>query len=160
MRLAGAVAVLAAGAGLFHWWNRPERRIEALLAEVASVLTYDAGGTGLGALAEVAGLQALLSASVVVELEPPSPPLRGRQEVMATLARIRTSVPMMRVQFFDAEIAVASPTAATSRVTVQVTTRDPDGRELADARLLALAFVEQAGRWTIAEARALPRGAP
>jgi len=155
-RLAAVVVVAAVAVVAVRWWNNPERRIEALLAEVAAVLTYDAPGTDLGSLAAAAGLQPLLAPAVVVDVNPPSPPLRGRQEVVATAARIRASRSMMRIQFFDAEIAVVAAAAATVRVTVQVTTRDASGADVAEARGLVLGVVEEGGRWTIAEAHLMP----
>jgi len=159
-RLAVVVAVAAGAAVAVRWWNSPERRIATLLDDVASALTYDAPGSDLGSLAAVAGLQPLLAPAVVIDVNPPSPPLRGRQDVVATAARIRASRPMMRVQFFDTEIAVAEDSAATVRVTAQVTTRDGSGADVAEARAIVLGIVKESGRWTIAEAHLMPETTP
>ena len=62
----------------------------------------------------------------------------------------------MRVQFFDPEIAITGDTSGTTRVTVQVTTRDASGQEVAAAYAVAMDLVLADGRWQIASARVLP----
>jgi hypothetical protein len=42
------------------------------------------------------------------------------------------------------------------RVTAQVTTRDEAGAELAEARQIALALVEEGGQWMVAGAHLVP----
>jgi hypothetical protein len=44
-------------------------------------------------------------------------------------------------------------------VTVQVTTRDIGGEEVADARVVSIALVKADGRWQIASARVLAEDA-
>ena len=60
-------------------------------------------------------------------------------------ARLRASSPMMRVQFFDPEIQFSDDSSGTTRVTVQVTTRDAGGEEVAAAHVVSVALV-QGGR--------------
>ena len=74
-------------------------------------------------------------------------------------ARLRASKQMMRVQFFDPDIQFSSDSSGTTHVTVQVTTRDAAGDEVADARVVSMTLVKTDGRWQIASARVLPRDA-
>jgi hypothetical protein len=63
---------------------------------------------------------------------------------------------MMRVQFFDPEIVITGDTSSTTRVTVQVTTRDASSQDVAAAHTVAMDLVVADGRWQIASARVLP----
>jgi hypothetical protein len=63
---------------------------------------------------------------------------------------------MMRVQFFDPEVTISADASGTTRVTVQVTTRDAGGQEVAAAYTVSMNLVLAEGRWQIASARVLP----
>jgi len=62
----------------------------------------------------------------------------------------------MRVQFFDPEIAISADSYGTTKVTVQVTTRDSGGQDVAAAYTVSMSLVRADGRWQIAHARVLP----
>ena len=156
VRAAIVVAALAALTAGYFWWNNPERHIRRLLSDVESALSHDGAETDLLALAAVASLQAHLTPDVAIEIGGSSPPVRGRQDVISMAARLRASSPMMRVQFFDPEIQLSDDSNATTRVTVQVTTRDAGGEELAAAHQVSIALVLVEGRWQVASARVLP----
>jgi hypothetical protein len=154
--------VVAALAGLMvghRWWNSPERHINRLLSEVASALSHDGVEADLRALAAVASLQNHLRPDVSIDLGR-GPVLRGRQDAIAMAARVRATRPMMRVQFFEPEIRLSGESAGTTRVTVQVTTRDAGGEEVAAAHVVSIELVRAEGRWQIARARVLPEDTP
>jgi hypothetical protein len=155
VRVAIIVAALVAVVAGYRWWNNPERLIHRLLADVASALSHDGDEGGLGALT-VASLQTHLAPDISIDMGSGAPPLRGRQDVIAMAVRVRASTPMVRVQFFDPEIALADESSGTTRVTVQVTTRDAGGEEVAAAHDITIALVRAEGRWQIARARVLP----
>jgi hypothetical protein len=104
----------------------------------------------------VASLQAHLTPDVSIDIAGGSTPIQGRQEVIATATRVRVSSSMMRVQFFDPEIVITGDTSGTTRVTVQVTTRNADSQEVAAAYTVAMNLVQADGRWQIASAHVLP----
>jgi len=150
-----AVALVAVVAG-YRWWSSPERQINTLLSDVATALSHESAETDLRALTAVASLQTHLTLDVSIEMGGSSTPIRGRQEIIATATRVRASNSMMRVQFFDPEIAITGDTSGTTRVTAQVTTRDSSGQEVAAAYTVAMNLVLADGRWQIASARVLP----
>lgn len=153
------VLVVAASIGLLSWWwNRPERQIERLLGHVASALSFEHRGTDIGALADITGLQSTLAPDLVVDSESPPGHLQGRQDVLAAVAKLRSAMSSLRVQFFDAVIDVAGD-AATTAVTAQVTTRDASGADLAEAYSVAMTLQRLEGRWVIRSARVQPGGA-
>jgi len=156
VRVAILVAALVLMVAGYRWWNSPERQVNRLLSDVATALSHESADTDLRALTAVASLQAHLAPDVSIDLGGGSPPIRGRQDVMATAARVRASSSMMRVQFFDPDIAISGDASGTTRVTVQVTTRDASGQELAAAYTVSMNLVLAEGRWQIASARVLP----
>ena len=156
VRAAIVIAALVAVVAGYRWWNSPERQINALLSDVATALSHERAETDLRALTAVASLQKHLTADVSIDMAGGSTPIRGRQEVIATATRVRVSSSMMRVQFFDPEIAITGDTSGT-RVTVQVTTGDASGQEVAAAYTVAMNLVLADGRWQIASARVLPQ---
>ena len=149
------VALVAVVAG-YRWWSSPERQINKLLSDVATALSHESAQTDLRALTAVASLQTHLTPDVSIEMGGGSLPIRGRQEIIATATRVRASSSMMRVQFFDPEIAITGDTSGTTRVTVQVTTHDSSSQEVAAAYTVAMNLVLADGRWQIASARVLP----
>lgn len=156
VRVAIVVVALVAVVAGYRWWSSPERQINTLLSEVATALSHESAETDLRALTAVASLQARLTPDVSIDMAGGSFPIRGRQEVIATATRVRVSSSMMRVQFFDPEIAMTGETSGTTRVTVQVTTRDANSQDVAAAYTVAMTLVLADGRWQIASARVLP----
>lgn len=152
IRAAIAVAILGAALVGYRWWQSPERLIRGILADTAAALTHTEPDTDLRALAAIAGLQHHLTADVIVDAGGRGP-LRGRQDVLATAARLRASSPMLRVRFFDADIRIDGDAAAEAQATVEITSRDGAGEESAAAREVAATFVKQDGRWQVASAR-------
>jgi SnoaL-like domain len=157
VRAATAVAVLVAVTAGCWWWRNPERQIHRLLSDVASALTREGTETDLRALAAVASLQSRLAPDVSLDMGGGATPLRGRQKLISLAARARATNPMMRVQFFDAEIDLSGDSSGTTRVTVQITTRTATGEEVAAAHVVSIALVRAEGRWRVTSARVLPR---
>ena len=155
VRAAIVVAALVAVVAGYHWWNSPERQVNQLLADVARALSRESAETDLRALTALASLQTHLTADVSIDMGGNALPIRGRQEVIATATRVRASSPMMRVQFFDPEIAISADSSGTTKVT-EVTTRDSGGQEVAAAYTVSMSLVLADGRWQIASARVLP----
>jgi hypothetical protein len=156
VRVAILVAALAALTGAYRWWNDPARHVHRLLSDVASALSHDGAENELRAIAALASLQTHLAPDIAIDVSGTSAPLRGRQDVISMAARFRASSPMMRVQFFDPDIQIGDDASATTRVTVQVTTRGAGGDEVAAAHIVAIALVWVEGRWQVASARVLP----
>jgi hypothetical protein len=154
---AAIVAVVLAGTVLgYRWWTSPERPIQRILADVASAMSHEGPGADLRALTRLAALQNHMALDVLIDAGASSGPVRGRQEVLALATRLRASTPMMRVQFFDPDIALVDGAAATTRVTLQVTTRDAAGEEVAAAHNVMISLVRLDGRWVVTRVRLRP----
>lgn len=159
VRVAIVIAALVASVAGYRWWINPERHIHRLLSDVAAALSHDGAETDLRALAAVASLQTHLAPNVSIEVNGAGGDLRGRSDVVAMAARLRASQQIVRVEFFDPDIQFSSDSAGTTRVTVQVTTRDAAGDEVADARVVSMTLVKADGHWQVASARVLPKDA-
>ena len=138
VRVAIVVAALVGLTAGYRWWNSPERHINRMLSDVASALSHDGAETDLRALATVASLQNHRHPDVTIDL--------GRGS-------------LLRGRFFDSEIRLTGD-MGTTRVTVQVTTRDAGGDEVAAAHVVSIELVRTEGRWQIANARVLPEDTP
>jgi hypothetical protein len=158
-RVAIVIAALVVVVLGYRWWASPERHVHVMLADVASALSHDDAETELRAIAAVASIQSHLAPDISIDMDSSSTSLRGRPDVISMAARFRAARPLVRVQFFDPEIQFSSDSAGTTRVTVQVTTRDAGGEEVADARVVSIALVKADGRWQIASARVLAEDA-
>ena len=156
VRVAILVAALVAVVAGYRWWNSPERQVNRLLSDIATALSHESAETDLRALTAVAALQPHLTPDVSIDMGGGASPIRRRQDVIATATRVRASSPMMRVQFFDPEVTISAGASGTTRVTVQVTTRDAGGQEVAAAYTVSMNLVLAEGRWQIASARVLP----
>ncbi len=158
-RAAIVIAVLAAVVVGYRWWISPQRHVQRLLPDVASALSHEEAEPDLRAIAAVASLQSNLAGDISVDVDGSAAALRGRADVLAMAARLRTSRSMMRVQFFDPDIRFSSDSSGTTRVTVQITRRDAGGDEAADAHVVSIILVKADGRWQIASAHVLARDA-
>jgi hypothetical protein len=156
-RVAIVIAALVVVVLGYRWWASPERHVRVILADVASALSHEDAETDLRAVAAVSALQSHLTPDISIDVDSSSTSVRGRPDVMAMAARLRGARSMVRVQFFDPEIQFSSSSSGTTRVTVQVTTRDTGGDEVADARVVSIALVKAEGRWQIASARVLDK---
>jgi hypothetical protein len=153
----GVVALIVAGLVVgYRWWTSPERQIRRVLSGVAEGFSHDAPETGLGAVAAASALQQYFSADVTLESARPAALVKGRDSVLATAARLRSTVPSMRVEFVDVQIAVAADTrSADVDCTAMATVHDRAGQESVDAREVIITMQIVDGRWVITRARAI-----
>ena len=147
------VVGLAAAVAAYVWWTSPERQIRRVLADVAEALSHDRAETGLGDIAAVRLLQQHLAVDVSVSVGTATI-MNGRQDVVATAARIRATTPMLRVRFTDETINVDGDTA-TADFTARITSRNQAGEEVVDDRVVNATFRKDQGRWVVASARVM-----
>ena len=157
VRAALAIAALAAAVAAYQWWTSPERQISRILTVVDSALSHEEPGTGLDALTAVAGLQQHLALEVTIDAGGPSGPITGRQDAISAAARLRASIPMMRIQWFDTGIALESDTRASVRSTAQVTTGNESGEEVANVYEIEARVEKRDGDWVVTDARRQPK---
>jgi hypothetical protein len=149
--------VLAVGAAAYLFWNSNERQIRRLLVGVTNTVNQEQGEGGVGALAEIAGLTSYLAPDVTIDTGPPFQPIAGAQDVVATVGRLRATMPVVRLEFMDVEVAVADRGTATAHATATLTMRSRDGADSVDVRDVTVSLEKRDGDWVIKTARAVPR---
>jgi hypothetical protein len=148
---------MAVAAGGWTWWRSPERRIQAMLDDVAAAFTHDEPATGLDALTAAATLQRHLAEDVRIE-PPGGAPITGRDAAVSAAARVRAVSPARRVRFFDPEVQLDGASSARLAVTAEVTTRTSSGQDLVEVHQVAAALINQDDRWQVSSARSARRG--
>jgi hypothetical protein len=158
-QIVAVLAVIAVGAWGWAWWSSPERRIRAMLDDVAAAFTHDEPATGLDALTAAAALQRHLAVDVRI-VPPGGAPIDGRDAAVSAAARLRAASPARRVRFFDPEIQLDGDASARLAVTAEVTTRTSSGQDLVEAHQVAAALIERDGRWQVSSASTARGGEP
>ncbi len=152
------VVIVLAGAA-WTWWRSPERRIRALLDDVAAAFTHDEPGSGLEALAAAAALQRHLAPDVRIE-PAGGAPITGRDAAVTAAARYRAAGAATRVRFFDPRIGVEGDSSASLTVTAEVTRRTASGEDLVDVHQVAATLISEDNRWQVSSARSVRGGEP
>ena len=159
---AGAVLAAAAVAGLV-WWLLPgdERRIRALLHEVAGELTVAAGEEALARAARAARIGQRLSPDVRIEEAGTARALDGRDDVVGVLATGFAAAGLVTVELLELEVDVAADgLRATARAVARVSRTDqPDASSAAEDWPLELELEKVDGTWFVARVVAIETAA-
>lgn len=156
VRLVLVAVVLVAAVVGYRWWTSPERQVRRVLAGVADGLSHDAPASGLGAVAAASALQEYFSPDVTIESMRPTAAINGRDALLATAARLRSTMPSLRVEFVDLQITVGTDQQSGDvNCTAMATLQDRAGQETVDAREVIITMRVVDGRWVITRARAV-----
>jgi len=151
VQILAIAAIALAGAGLW-WWRSgspAEREIRTMFARFAS--EFNASTTdGIGLLARAAQIGEYFTPDVVIELGQGSPPIQGRETLMAIASRLqpRTSAFVLELDDVNAEFMDATHGEVT--FTALIRRRDhASGEESIDAREFAADVVRDGSRWRV-----------
>lgn len=157
-KAAGAVLAAAAVAGL-AWWLFPgdERRIRALLHELAGELTVARGEESLARAARAARIGQRLSPDVRIEEAGAVRALTGRDDVVGVLATGFAAAGLVTVELLELEVDVADDgLGATARAVARVSRTDqPDASPAAEDWPLELELEKVDGTWFVARVVAI-----
>ena len=144
------VAILAAIVAGYFYWTNDERRIARLLDDVADAVSQGEGEAGVAGLAEIASLTPHLAPEVEIDLSPPpAAALRGGQEVVSMVGRLRAVFPVVQLTLPEPRIAVADDRTAQVTGAATLLMRDRDGAEAVESRQVVISLQERDGRWVI-----------
>ena len=150
-QLLTAVALVAAVAAGYLYWTSDERRIARLLDDVADAVSQGEGESGVAGLAEITSLTPHLAPDIEIDVSPPpSAVLRGAQDVVSMVGRLRAVFPVVQLTLADPRISVAADRTAEVTGAATLVMRDKDGAEAVEARQVRISLVERDGRWVIA----------
>lgn len=143
-RVMGVVAIGLAVAVLawFVWSRSDERQIRRQLTGVADRINERS--EGLSAVAKAASIGSALADDVVVDLGEGAP-IRGRETLMAIVARVQPRTSRYEVTIRDMNVRVVD--AQSASVDLSVTTSGENGM---DAREFQVGMVKRDGAWLIA----------
>ena len=147
--LTAAVAIAAAVAAYLYWAS-DERRIARLLDDVADAVSQSEGESGVAGLAEVTSLTLHLAPEIEIDVTPPpSARLRGAQDVVSMVGRLRAVFPVVQLTLAEPQIAVAPDRTAQVTGAATLLMRDRDGAEAVESRRVTLSLQERDGHWVI-----------
>jgi hypothetical protein len=145
-----AAMVLAAVVAGYLYWASDERRIARLLDEVADAVSQSEGESGVAALAEITSVTPHLAQDVEIDVSPPpAAALRGAQEVVSMVGRLRALFPVVQLTLREPSITVDANRTAQVTTTATLTMRDREGAETVESRQVAISLEERDGRWVI-----------
>ena len=143
--------VLAALAGYFcyQWWFNPTRAVKLRLGQVAEALSVPADDTDLGRVTRLAQLRRYLADDIHVRAGSVARELTSRDQLVGAISRWTPPPGGWDVAFADVQIAMESDSAAHAFLSVEITTRDPQGQPSMDARDASVTLGKRGGEWVI-----------
>lgn len=143
--------VLAVLVGYFgyQWWFNPTRAVKLRLGQVAEALSVPAGDTDVGRITRLAQLRRYLADDIHVRAGSAAPELTSRDQVLGALRAWTPPPGGWDVAFADVQIVMESDTAAHAFLSVEITTRDPQGQPSIDARDASVNLGKRDGGWVI-----------
>ena len=155
--LAGIVALVAA-AGAIWWWtagSADERQVRRLFRDFAEELNAGTTG-GFDTLAHVARLSGFFHPDVVVELTHGSPPIQGRETLLAMAGRLQQRTSAFVVEMDDVNVEFTDRDHGEVTFTALIRRRAVDaGEESIDAREFRAEVVRSGGGWQVSRVVAI-----
>ena len=146
------VVVVALWFGWRHFFPNDEAQIRAVLEHIAEAVGGGAQEGEVARLARAASVRASLDPQIVVDAGPPFSRITGRDALVASVARLNSTVRDLDVQFDDVQVTVA-PDRLTARasLTAEARFRDDGGGEAFEARELDVMFRKLEEEWVVSE---------
>ena len=151
--------VFAALIGYFsyQWWFNPTRAVKRRLGDVAFALSIPADEAAVARVARLAQLRHYLAEDLHARVGD-ADELTSRDQAIGALGAWTPPPGGADVAFADVQIVMESDTNAHAFVSVEITTRDPQGQPQMDSRDASLNLGMRDGEWMVtrAEAKELP----
>ena len=149
-KLLAVVGVAVAAVSIYLYWASDERRIARLLDDVTDAVSQAEGEGGVTGLAEITGLTPHLANEIAVDVTPPeSGQLRGAQDVVSMVGRLRAVFPIVQLTLIAPQITVASDRTAQVTGSATLMMRNKEGEEAVETRSVTISLQERDGRWVI-----------
>lgn len=157
MKTNGSVYVALVFAALigyfsYQWWFNPARAVKRRLGEVAAALSIPAGDTDVGRVIRLAELRRYLADDIHVRAGASAPEITSRDLVLGIVGAFTPPPSGWDVAFADVQITVDSESSARADLSLEITTRDPQGQPSMDSQDAAVALAKRDGEWVITSA--------
>jgi len=149
-KLLAAIGVVVAAVSVYLYWASDERQIARLLDDVTDAVSQGEGESGVAGLAEITSLTPHLAKEIAVDVTPPeSGQLRGAQDVVSMVGRLRAVFPIVQLTLIGPQVTVASDRTAQVTGSATLLMRDKEGAEAVETRRVTISLQERDGRWVI-----------
>ena len=149
-KLLAAVGVAVIAVSVYLYWSSDERRIARLLDDVVEAVSQTEGESGVASLAEITSLTPNLAKEIAVDVTPPeSGQLRGAQDVVSMVGRLRAAFPIVQLTLIGPQVTVAADRTAQVTGSATLLMRDKAGEESVETRAVTISLQERDGRWVI-----------
>jgi hypothetical protein len=141
----------------YQWWFNPTRAVKRRLGEVAEALSVPAGDGDIARLTRLAQLRRYLADDLHIRAGA-APELTSRDLALSALGAWTPPPGGFDIAFADAQIVMESDRTAHAFVSVEITTRDPQGQPSMDSRDASVNLARRDGEWVVtkAESKDLP----
>ena len=157
MRTNGSVyvaVVIAALIGYFsyQWWFNPARAVKRRLGEVAAALSFPAEESDIGRVTRVATLRRYLADNIQVRAGASAPEITSRDVALGIVGSFIPPPGGWDVGFADVQITIESESTARADLSLEITTRTPQGQPSMDSQDAAVTLAKRDGEWVITSA--------
>ena len=157
-RAASVIALVAAAAGLWIWWQGPERRLARRLDALLGLLEKDGEEGAIPAAATAREALDFFAPGFLVRARPYEGGISDPQELVGAVLRLRGAAPRLAIQSGERDVEVAPGARTGTIVFVATVTLDRSGagpgRESWRVRSL---WVHDGGEWRISELELVER---
>ena len=146
------VVALLVGYFSYQWWFNPARAVKRRLGDVAAALSIPAEDSDIGRIARLAQLRRYLAENVRVHAGASAPEVTSRDVVLGIVGAFTPPPGGWDVGFADVQITLDSDSTARADLSVEITTRDPQGQPSMDSQDAAVLLAKRDGEWVITSA--------
>jgi hypothetical protein len=146
------VVALLVGYFSYQWWFNPARAVKRRLGDVAAVLSIPAEDTDIGRVTRVAQLRRYLADDIHVRAGASAQAVTSRDVVLGIVAAFIPPPGGWDVGFADVQVTVESESTARADLSIEITTRTPQGQPSMDAQDAAVVLAKRDGEWVITSA--------
>jgi hypothetical protein len=148
-------AVVLGVAAWRHWSPDDKRDVRRRLNAFAAEFN-ETTARGLATAAHAARIGTYFTDDVVVELGEGTPPIRGRETLIAMTARLQPRTAAFTLELIDQHVTISSPSTAEVSMTAAFRRRGHgSGEDSVEAQELALRMVKVEGIWLVSEVKSV-----
>lgn len=136
----------------YQWWFNPTRAVKRRLGEVAVVLSFPAEDTSIGRVSRLVELRRYLADNIHVRAGQSAPEVTSRDAALGIVGAFVPPPGGWDVAFADVQITLESESTARADLSLEITTRTPQGQPSIDSQDAAVVLTKRDGEWVITSA--------
>jgi hypothetical protein len=136
----------------YQWWFNPTRAVKRRLGEVAAALSFPAEETDVGRVTRLAELRRYLADNIHVRAGRSAPEVTSRDVALGIVGGFVPPPGGWDVGFADVQITLESESTARADLSLEITTRTPQGQPSMDSQDAAVVLTKRDGEWVITSA--------